>query len=184
MPRVVFCFLFFVVPLSITQTRAKSTYPCTNKSRKTLTEMQTVGSRQRAVRPLNINVLRVKCSKNTWKCNQMDPWLYTPTLSIIDEVVNVNSAHPPPHVLNQYLSSGHTVTAATITAAKTNLYDRRFMGAIARPWCVITHCAIITTWEMLGRAARQTSARCRGLSNTKEMTYSSYSNKRTQVTWR
>lgn len=54
----------------------------------------------------------------------MDPWLYTPTLSIIDEAV---------HVLNQYLSSGHTVTAATIAAAKTNLYDRRFMGAIARP---------------------------------------------------
>lgn len=42
-------------------------------------------------------------------------------------------------VLNQYLSSSYTISAATvISTAKTNLYDKTFMGAVAHDVPLLT----------------------------------------------
>lgn len=65
--------------------------------------------------------------KNTYKCNQMDHQLYTPTLSIIPGAVNTSS--PLASVDGSVVA---TTRGGAATVAKAGLYDKAFIGAAAR----------------------------------------------------
>lgn len=66
--------------------------------------------------------------KNTYKCNQMDHQLYTPTLSIIPGAVNANGS-PLTSIDSSVVA---TTRGGAATVAKADLYDKAFIGAAAR----------------------------------------------------